>query len=100
MWLNLAVNRVRETLAMGRASAGWEMGKKPLAGSVVGDSTKKCPECYEYVPLTAAVCPQCKTRLGKAGRHGMADRPINWKAYIICFILWVILAFYIKWAFF
>ncbi len=76
------------------------MGKTSSIGSGAGDSTKKCPECFEYVPLTAALCPQCKTRLGRSGRHGLAERLVNWKSYIICIILWLIFAFYVKWAFF
>lgn len=63
-------------------------------------SSKKCPECYEYVSLEATVCPSCKTRLGKVQEHGMAERLTNWKAYIICIILWLALAVYLKWAFF
>ena len=62
--------------------------------------SKKCPECYEYVPLEAKVCPACKTRLGKVSEHGMAERLTNWKAYILCIVLWLILAIYVKWAFF
>lgn len=63
-------------------------------------SSKKCPECYEYVPLEANICPSCKTRLGKVQEHGMAERLTNWKGYILCGILWLILAIYLKWAFF
>lgn len=62
--------------------------------------TKKCPECYSYIPLNTRVCPACKTRLGDLGKHGMAERLINWKSYIICIVLWVIFAAYVKWAFF
>jgi RNA polymerase subunit RPABC4/transcription elongation factor Spt4 len=63
-------------------------------------ASKKCPECYSYVPLKATVCPTCKTRLGEVGRHGMAERVTNWKAYIICIIAWLVFIIYIKWAFF
>ncbi|MDA8141218.1 MAG: hypothetical protein M0036_21455 [Desulfobacteraceae bacterium] len=62
--------------------------------------TKKCHECYEYVPLEAKVCPSCKARLGKVGEHGMAEKLTDWKGYIICIVLWLILAIYVKWAFF
>ena len=62
--------------------------------------TKKCPECYEYVPLDAKRCPSCKVRLGAVNKHGMAERLTNWKAYIICIALWLFLAFYVRWAFF
>jgi hypothetical protein len=76
------------------------MGKPSAIESGPGYSTKKCPECYEYVPLAAAVCPHCKIRLGQVGRHGLAERPTNWKGYIIALFLWGVFAFYIKWAFF
>ncbi|MBT8338552.1 MAG: zinc ribbon domain-containing protein [Desulfatitalea sp.] len=62
--------------------------------------TKKCPECYEYVPLEAKVCPSCKLRLGEVDHHGMARRLTNWGAYIICGLLWLAFIIYIKWAFF
>jgi hypothetical protein len=62
--------------------------------------SKKCPECYEYVPLEAKICPSCKVRLGAVNEHGQAERLTNWKGYIICIALWLFLAFYVKWAFF
>ena len=65
-----------------------------------GHVTKKCPECYAYIPLGAEVCPSCKTRVGKVGDHGMAERLTNWKAYIICALAWLVLLIYLKWAFF
>ena len=63
-------------------------------------SSKKCPECYAYIPNDARICPSCKTRVGKRGGHGMAERSTNWKAYIICIVAWLIFALYVKWAFF
>jgi hypothetical protein len=62
--------------------------------------SKKCPECYAYVPLEAKVCPSCKLRLGPVGEHGMAERLTNWWGYIVCIALWLFLALYVKWAFF
>jgi ribosomal protein L40E len=62
--------------------------------------SKKCPDCYEYMPLEAVKCPSCKLRVGKIGTNGMAERLTNWRAYIVCIFLWLVLAFYIKWAFF
>ena len=63
-------------------------------------SAKKCPECYVYVPLEAKRCPSCKVRIGPVGSHGMAERLTNWRGYIVCAVLWLILAVYVKWAFF
>jgi RNA polymerase subunit RPABC4/transcription elongation factor Spt4 len=76
------------------------MAKSSPPSQRVDVSTKKCPECYGYVPVKAEVCPLCKTRLGKVGKHGMAERTTNWKAYILCIIAWLIFFIYIKIAFF
>ncbi len=76
------------------------MTNPPPSSKGVDYSTKKCPECYAYVPVRAEVCPHCKTKIGKVGKHGMAERPTNWKAYILCIIAWLVLALYIRFAFF
>lgn len=62
--------------------------------------SKKCHSCYAYVPLDADICPSCKARLGKVGKHGMADRLTDWKAFIG--FIFALLAFiiFIKFAFF
>ena len=62
--------------------------------------SKKCPECYTYIPINAKVCPSCKIRVGKVTRSGMAARATNWKANIICIIAWLVFALYIRYAFF
>jgi RNA polymerase subunit RPABC4/transcription elongation factor Spt4 len=62
--------------------------------------SKKCPDCYEYMPLEVKKCPSCKTRVGKIGSHGMAERQTNWTGYLVCILLWLFLAAYVKWAFF
>ena len=63
-------------------------------------STKKCPECYTYIPIDAQVCPSCKTRVGKVTRSGMAARKTNWKTIFICIIAWIVFAVFMKYAFF
>ena len=62
--------------------------------------TKKCPECFDHVSLDEEISPSCKAILGKVKESGLADRPINWKAYFICILAWLVLAIYVKWAFF
>jgi ribosomal protein L40E len=62
--------------------------------------TKKCPECYAYLPGEAVRCNVCGTRVGKRGKTGMAIKPINWKAYTICLFAWVAFGLYVWWAFF
>ena len=61
--------------------------------------SKKCHECYQYVPLEATVCPSCKARLGKIDDHGMAEKLTDWKGYTISIVLFVALVVYLKWAF-
>ncbi len=62
--------------------------------------SKKCHSCYVYVPLDARICPSCKVRLGKVGHHGMAEKAIDWKAYLAfllalaAFVIFCIYAFF------
>lgn len=62
--------------------------------------TKRCPECFEYVPLHARECPACKTRLGEVQHHGIARRPTDWAAYLTAFLAAVAFGVYVWWAFF
>ena len=64
-----------------------------------GYISKKCPECMEYMPLDAGVCPSCKLQVGKINKHGMASRKTDWKAYATAIIAWLFFFFYIWWAF-
>ena len=52
------------------------------SGNPTGYVSKKCPECMEYMPLKAEVCPSCKLPIGKINRHGMASRKTDWKEQI------------------
>lgn len=61
--------------------------------------SKKCPECMEYMPLHAEVCPSCKLPVGKINKSGMASRKTDWKAYVIAIAAWTFFLFYIWWAF-
>jgi uncharacterized paraquat-inducible protein A len=62
--------------------------------------TKKCHECYTYVPLDAEECPYCKVRLGNVTRHGMARRITDWKAYIAFAIALLFFLVFCRYAFF
>lgn len=64
-----------------------------------GQVSKKCPECMEYMPLQASVCPSCKLPVGKINKHGMASRKTDWKAYATAIAAWLFFFFYIWWAF-
>lgn len=58
-------------------------------------TTKKCYECFTHVKLNAEVCPSCKSKLGEVNEIGLAKKPTNWKAYIICLLVWIGLGVFI-----
>jgi len=62
--------------------------------------TKKCPQCFSYIPLDVLTCPSCKAKVGMVDKHGMASKRTDWGSYISCLIAWAALAFYIWFAFF
>ena len=62
-------------------------------------ATKRCPFCYEYMPLRATRCPACKKGVGGVEKHGMAKKAIDWKAYGVAFAAVMAFAAYIWWAF-
>lgn len=64
-----------------------------------GFISKKCPECMEYMPLNAEICPSCKLPVGKMNKHGMATRKTDWKGYGAAIAAWTVFFWYIWWAF-
>ncbi len=58
-------------------------------------STKKCYECFTHLPLNATVCNVCKKKVGRVNRHGIAEKPTDWKAYIISGIAFLFLIAFI-----
>ena len=60
-------------------------------------TTKKCYECFTHLPLNATVCNVCKKKVGKVNRHGIAEKPTDWKAYAVAAIaLSFLIAFFWK----
>jgi len=83
-------------MAVGDMSA---VGLKEKSGK--GRSqTKKCPDCFTHLSLDATVCPYCKKKVGKVDHQGMAKKPVDWKAYLICLLCWAGFGLYMWWAFF
>jgi hypothetical protein len=62
-------------------------------------STKRCPECYAYMPLHASRCPSCHIRVGEVELHGMAKRTTNWGSYVVALLAILAFAVYFWWAF-
>lgn len=62
---------------------------------------KKCPECFEYLPLNVKRCPSCKTKLTDVDpRTGLSKKPVDVKAYFMSIVSFAALALFIWWAFF
>ena len=61
--------------------------------------TKKCPECYVYLPLNTQKCPSCNTKLGDVDKLGFATRKFDWSGYIIAIISIVGFCVFIWWGF-
>jgi hypothetical protein len=62
-------------------------------------ATKKCPECLEILRIDEKICHRCKKKVGKVNKDGYAEKPINWRAYITCLMVWVMGALFFWWAF-
>ncbi len=75
--------------------------KKKVVKTRRKHSVKKCPECFQYLPLNVKKCSYCKTKLGDVDpKTGLAKRTVDWKAYGMCLISFVALGFFIWWVFY
>ncbi|UCD78050.1 MAG: hypothetical protein JSW26_21975 [Desulfobacterales bacterium] len=63
-------------------------------------ATKKCPDCYTHLPLRAKVCTSCHVRVGDVDNLGFAQKPIDWRAYLIAAVAIAAFAIFTWWAFF
>lgn len=62
--------------------------------------TKKCPECYTYLPLHAPECTACKAKVGDVDKLGFAEKPFDWLGYVIAVVAIGAFAMFIWWGFF
>jgi len=58
-------------------------------------SSKKCHECFAYIPLEATICPSCGKKVGEIDKNGIAVKPTNWIAYAIAALAWGGFIFYL-----
>ncbi len=63
-------------------------------------SIKKCPHCYTPLAVSAEDCYACHNKVGEVDKHGMAQKPTDWKGYVVSSVLGIIFIAYIVWAFF
>lgn len=71
-------------------------GNKPSAAHM----TKKCPECFTYLPLDAKVCTSCGKSVGPVGRVGLAEKPPNLKGYVAAAVAILAFVIFVWWGFF
>jgi hypothetical protein len=63
-------------------------------------TTKKCPDCYTYLPLTADKCTTCKAKVGEVDKLGFASKPTDWRGYLIAAVSIAVFAVFVWWGFF
>jgi hypothetical protein len=62
--------------------------------------TKKCPECFAYLPLQAKVCTSCGKSVGPVNKMGHAEKPPNLKAYLMAAAAILAFMVFVWWGFF
>jgi hypothetical protein len=62
--------------------------------------TKKCPDCFTYLPLGAKRCYSCGKRVGAVNRLGLAERPPNVSGYLMAVFAILAFAVFVWWGFF
>ena len=63
-------------------------------------TTKKCPFCYVHLPLDAQACAACKSKVGDVDKLGFANKPTDWRGYLVAAVFTVGFAIFTWWAFF
>jgi hypothetical protein len=61
--------------------------------------TKKCPQCYVYLPLSARECPSCHSKVGEVDQLGFAAKPFDWKGYLLAVVAIAGFVIFMWWAF-
>lgn len=62
-------------------------------------ATKKCPECFVYLPSNATVCDSCNTKVGPADERGIAKKPTDWTSYLLAIVGFIAFGIFIWWSF-
>lgn len=77
------------------------MDEKDFTQETTGShESKRCPYCFAELQIDADRCPACLEKVGKVMRDGRAREPINWRAYGVCIIAWVLFAWFVWFGFF
>lgn len=62
-------------------------------------ATKKCPYCSVNLGARETKCFSCHKPVGKANKHGVAEKPFDWKGYGLSILSVTALIFFIYYAF-
>jgi hypothetical protein len=62
--------------------------------------TKKCPDCFTYLPLDSKLCHSCGKPVGPVNRLGLAEKPPNVKGYALAAIAILAFVVFMWWGFF
>ncbi len=58
----------------------------------IESSLKKCPYCFSEVALEASICPNCRQRIGKVGKDGVATKRSHPVLIIFSLLIFIIVA--------
>ena len=62
--------------------------------------TKKCPECFTYLPLSVKVCTSCGKAVGAVNKLGLAEKLPNVKGYLTAAAAILAFIIFVWWGFF
>jgi hypothetical protein len=62
--------------------------------------TKKCPDCFTYLPLTSKVCHACGKAVGPVNKIGLAEKVPNIKGYLMAGFALLAFIVFVWWGFF
>lgn len=55
---------------------------------------KNCPYCSTHLLVDATECTNCKKKVGPLNKHGVTEKPTDWKAISACVASWGALILY------
>ncbi|MDO8943525.1 MAG: hypothetical protein Q7U75_10095 [Desulfobacterales bacterium] len=62
--------------------------------------TKKCPECFAYLPLVVKVCTSCGKAVGPVNKLGHAEKLPDVKGYLTAAAAILAFIIFVWWGFF
>jgi hypothetical protein len=79
---------------------GERKGRLTKEASAHVHMTKKCPECFAYLPLSVKVCTSCGKPVGPVSKTGLAEKLPNVKGYLVAAAAILAFIIFVWWGFF